>query len=305
MLQCCTRIRSEVAAAARRFGVADPLSAGGGFFARTLERAAAHPECRSNSLQPGALPFEWSFSESEPDALRIEIEPLDPDLGPAERLRWSAAGVAAAVREIYGDARATEFEAAAQQCESRSQLRFGAFVGVSVAQRRSPRFKLYVEERGDGWPARCLAVAAAARATAHFRSVTAAADGIAGRHYFLCRDGLRLRDLESVCDGLGIAHRAAPLILTMAELSGGEFYLPPRSAVLAMRVSPEPELKVEWFSGKLASGRFRRLLEPDHLPSFDGWTRLTGSAPNVLSVKVSRAAGVSLSCYAPGPEEEP
>jgi hypothetical protein len=291
-----------VADASRQYGLPDPLCVHG-VFARALERAAAHPDYRSNALQPGAMPFEWSFSASEPEALRIELEPLDPNLGTVDRLRWSAHGIEAAVRSLYGDARAAQFRAAAQICEWRSTPTFGSFIGVSVSPRRPPRLKLYIEEDGADWPEDCVAAAAAAGATPHFRSVAAGADGIAERHYFLCRDTLRLQHLETLCGRIGIPSRAPALILTMLEFTGGDFYLPPRSAVLAIRGSSEPEVKVECFTDRNATGSVRMLLQPHHRALFDRWTRVTRATPNVISVKVSRASGVTLGCYAPEPEE--
>ena len=56
-------------------------------FRHTFARPASDPAYRTNRLQPGVLPLEWSFSEAGPDALRIEFQPFDPDLAPEERLK--------------------------------------------------------------------------------------------------------------------------------------------------------------------------------------------------------------------------
>src|SRR5262249_49771878 len=121
MLQCSTHTRSKqsasdhlwdrIGAMARELGVVDPMSGElGDLFVHTFSRPAGDVEYRSNRLQPGALPLEWSFSETEPDALRIEIQPFDPTLAGEDRLRRTVKALVPAIEAHHGKDLADRFE---------------------------------------------------------------------------------------------------------------------------------------------------------------------------------------------------
>src|SRR3569832_1420290 len=76
-----THVKHSLAQASRALGVRDPMPYMGSLIERTFYRPDDDVSYADNRLTPGAVPFEPSFSEAEPDTLRFTIEPL----GPVER----------------------------------------------------------------------------------------------------------------------------------------------------------------------------------------------------------------------------
>ena len=304
---------ARVSAAARRFGVADPLlGATRSLFLRTFARRATDPRYLDNQLQPGALPLEWSFSELDPDALRLELQPFDTERTPLDRRRDAAAELSELVRAHYGESRSLRFDSLVGEASANSGegLRYGAFLGFALRPEAPPELKLYVEL---GPHSSCEFGKLPGGATPLFRSVAVGAGGVTERTYTSCRDGLRLLDLESVCAELALAHRFPAVLLTLLELTQSEFQLPPRSVLLAVRRDArDSELKVELVAGSALNpaglvGRIERLLEPSALAPFRRWRHIVQGeavdelAPSVVSVRVSAALPPRLSVYAAEP----
>ena len=283
-------------------------------FQRTFARSVCDPAYRINQLQPGALPLEWSFSEVDPRALRIELQPFDPLLTPEERLRHAVASLLHLVEEHEVTALVSELEAmAAPDHVECSHLTFGAFLGLVHRPDRSPEYKIYIEITPDDKVRLCSHHPRIAGLTPHFRSVAVCAGKIDERTYYLCQDGLRILDLEALCAELGIMHRFPALLVTMLELTGGEFFLPPRSVLVGMRrAGQETELKVELICGSAVNpdglfDRIQRLLQPNTVVPFRRWAaivcpRRPSALPvSVVSVKISVAQSAHLSVYAAEP----
>lgn len=261
------------------------------------------------------MPLEWSFSEVDPNALRIELQPFEPDLAPEERLRSATAELISLVEAHYGKAQAAQFEIVAKcgTTERHSHLEFGAFLGLVLRPYRVPEFKIYVELDPKHQARWCSDLSAITGVVPHFRSVAAGEGAVTERVYFLCRDGLRILDLEALCAVLGMPYRFPALLMRMLELTGGEFYLPPRSVLLGIRwAAPDPELKVELVSGLAInpdglSGRIERLLQPSTVAPFQRWAGIIcpetprALPVSVVSVKVSAKQPVRLSVYATEP----
>jgi hypothetical protein len=307
---------ARVTSAASKLGIADPMrGAIGALFQRTFARAAGDSAYKTNRLQPGALPLEWSFSEVDPDALRIELQPFDPEIGPGERVRSATAELLSLVQAHHGEDQSVQFEMAAKggMTEQYGDLDFGAFLGLVLRPYRTPEFKIYVELGPETRTKWCDVLSSIAGAVPHFRSVTTGACGIAERFYYLCADDFRLLDLETLCATLGMPHRFPGLLATMLDLTEGEFYLPPRSVLLAIRpASQGPELKIELVSGLAMNpdglrGRIERLLQPGALAPFQRWAGIAcpeaaSALPvSVVSVKVSANKAVRLSVYVAEP----
>lgn len=230
-------LRARVTSAALGLGVADPMQGRiCDLFQRTFARPAGDSAYRTNRLQPGALPLEWSFSEVDPGALRIELQPFDPHLAPEERLQHAITALLQLVEGHDSKALASRFESmVAPDLIERSHLTFGAFLGLVHRPGRSPEYKIYIELRPDDEVERCRHRPRIVGVTPHFRSIATGAGTIDERTYYLCQDGLRIFDLEALCAELGISHRFPALLVTILELTGGEFYLPPRSVLLGLR----------------------------------------------------------------------
>src|SRR5688572_12888067 len=75
---------------ARCLGTADPTGDLAEAIDSGFERPLDDETYGDNALQPGALPFEWSFSEAACGALRVDFEPCGP--GTAAIDRQAAAG---------------------------------------------------------------------------------------------------------------------------------------------------------------------------------------------------------------------
>jgi hypothetical protein len=308
-------LRTRLTSAALELGVADPMH-GEMFdvFQRTFARSVCDPAYRTNQLQPGALPLEWSFSEVDPRALRIELQPFDPLLTPEERLRHAVASLLHLVEEHEVMALVSELEAmAAPDPVECSHLTFGAFLGLVHRPDRSPEYKIYIEITPDDQERVCSHLPSIACFTPHFRSIAVGAGKIRERTYYLCQDGLRILDLEALCAELGISHRFPALLVTVLELTGGEFFLPPRSVLLGLRrAGQENELKVELVCGSAVNPdgvfeRIERLLQPNTVVPFSRWAAIVcpkrprALPVTVVSVRISVTQSVHLSVYAAEP----
>ena len=189
-------LSDRIADVARCHGVTVPV----GFdeiLCRTFVRPREDAAYQENCLQPGALPLEWSFSERDSEALRIELQPFDPALAPNERLQRATEVLSAMVAHHYDVSLARKFEAAANivAFKQHSDLAYGAFLGLVLHPRRAPRFKLYLEFDSTNevqWQGLLPTMPDVAP---HFRSVMVGAGMLAERYYFLCQNGLRLIDL--------------------------------------------------------------------------------------------------------------
>ena len=71
-------VKQSLRQASQALGVRDPLPIVGAMIDRTFHRPDDDVAYAENRLTPGAVPFEPSFSEAEPDTLRFNIEPLGP-----------------------------------------------------------------------------------------------------------------------------------------------------------------------------------------------------------------------------------
>lgn len=308
-------LRFRVEAIARELDAVDLLQGElGNLFDRTFARPATDAEYRSNRLQPGALPLEWSFSEAESDALRIELQPFDPTLAGEERLRRTVKALVPVIEAHHGKDLADRFKLAVQSASAAgSKLNFGAFVGFVQRPNGDHEFKIYVECDPEDPALLSNELSNIAGIAPHFLSVAVSAGTISKRIYYICRDGLRALDLEAVCAVLGMLHRFPALLMTMLELTDGKFHLPPNSVLLGVRRhGKESELKVELVCGMAMSpdgviDRIERLLQPRSVAPFRRWVAMIcpekcGALPvRVVSVKASTMQPVRLSVYVAEP----
>jgi len=329
MLQCSTptqcdppafaNIYPRVTRAAHRLGVADPLTGAiGELFQSTFTRPARDPAYRTNQLQPGALPLEWSFSEGEPDALRIELQPFDPEMRSQDRLQYAIEELFSLVTLYYGKELATQFEKTVTRgvIAPLERMNFGAFLGLVLKPNVVPKLKIYVEvdpeSRSGSWDV----VSSLTGVVPHFRSVAIGEFGIAERFYYLCTEVFRLLDLEALCNALGMPHHFPRLLMTLLDLTEGEFYLLPRSVLVGIRTGLQgPELKIELVSTLAMSPdglkeRIERRLRPDSIKPFRRWSRVVcPRSPSALpismvSVKISANKPARLNLYVAEPWSE-
>src|SRR3954447_17585265 len=95
-------VKDRVQRAAQALGAADPLPYVGDLIERSFPHPAGDAKYAANALTPGAVPFEPSFSEREPDALRFTLEPLGPGPSPLARREESTHEMRRLVGPVFG-----------------------------------------------------------------------------------------------------------------------------------------------------------------------------------------------------------
>jgi hypothetical protein len=112
-----------------------------------------------------------------------------------------------------------------------------------------------------------------------------------------------------VCAALGLSHRFPSLLMTILELTEGEFHLSPSSVLLGIRrYGQDAELKVELVCGTAMRTdglicRLERVFQPDMIPLFRRWRAMicpdeVTLPVRVVSIKTSTVQSERLSVYA-------
>jgi hypothetical protein len=231
-----------------------------------------------NTLLPGYLPVECSFSQQAPGALRVDVEVVDP--------------VAAARRLV-----APGFDAGTQT---------GDFVGVVIDTTGLVEVKLY-QRGGEADP---LLTGLPVRP--HMVSHVAGRHPVAERVYHHCIGPLPLRSLVPLLGATGNQDTTPAFLAAVAELTG-TMVLPPDGAMVALRpVAGGVEVKLEVLAAACplataeVAGRIRGLLGavPVAAAAYDTWAAaVTGGFAAVLpatvvSVRIAPGTRPSLTVYA-------
>jgi hypothetical protein len=203
--------------------------------------APGDPRYATNPLAPGALPLELSWSAAAPDALRVEVAPghdadnalvgLATALGATEAL---AESVAAWAPHTVG-------------------LAFGGAVLDAAGLREVKRYEHLRPEGMLPAPFDRL-LSAVPGLVPHLVSHSVGPRGPAVRVYSVAARGLRLLDLLPLLEMCGLGGRAAAFLAGALDLAGGQFRLPPRSALVGLRPlqgGSAVEPKLEFFASTL------------------------------------------------------
>jgi hypothetical protein len=239
-------VKRRLAVASRRLGTHDPVESIGGLLDRTFDLSLGDPRYGNNSLLPGSLPLEYSFSELSGGALRLDLEPLGPQASPAARQQEASREMRQLVQRYYGRPALHWFD---QQSEpwrgSRiaGSARFGAFFGAAYDDSGLQEGKVYYElgPAGlDGLPPNLQHAASVAMACLPglqpiFTSIACGRTQGAQRLYFYHRGDLRLLDLEPMMNRLGIGDKLPGLLTAVGLILGGRFTLPEGSVVIGLR----------------------------------------------------------------------
>jgi hypothetical protein len=306
--------RSDVAtvgdwlgAVARRLGTADPSVHLGDVLEATFPRPLADPTYRRNALVPGGWPLEVSFSEGQPDRLRIDLQPADVECPPVIRRDLA---LAVARRHAGPDYR--------ERCETwlpyTTTDRFGAFLAAGFGPDGLTAVKTYLEfDRAiapDTLPGSLGA--AAALVAEHVPDVVphlvaVSSDGTE-RLYLACPGGLRILALDGLLARFGVRHRMPGLAASVATLTGGRLLLPEDAALIAIGLPAHGlALKVELLPDALAGteattlAAIERLLldRPPSLAAFRRWRHAVGAAvvTGVVSVRLTGDEAPRLNVY--------
>jgi hypothetical protein len=252
------RVARTLRSAAASLGTADPFEPSRDLFMRTFQYPAGDPRYRDNALLPMAVPFEPSFSETQPNKLRFTIEPLPPEAGSVDRRDASTHEMRRLIGNFMGRDALRWFDQASEPFRgfaSGGKLDYGAFFGSSYDRDGLYTSKVYYELPGgtgriDNLPASLHRIVQAALQLVPglrplFTTLAAQRDMGGQRLTFACTEPLNLADLQPVLDALGLGHRLPGIMQMIGLVLGGRFELPAHSALLAFGDSPQgPDLEI-------------------------------------------------------------
>jgi hypothetical protein len=239
-------VKKRLQVAARRLGAHNPVESLNGLLERTFDLPLGDPRYGNNSLIPGSLPLEYSFSELTGNALRLDFEPLGPQASAAARQQEASREMRSLVQRHYGRPALHWFD---QQSEpwrgSRisGSARFGAFFGAAFDEAGLQEGKVYYELGPGGIDdlppnlqyASRVAMACLPCLQPIFTSIACGRAQGAQRIYFYHRGDLRLLDLEPMMNRLGIGDKLPSLLTAVGLILGGRFTLPEGSVVIGLR----------------------------------------------------------------------
>jgi hypothetical protein len=317
-------VKQSLAQASRALGVRDPLPIVGPLIERTFYRPDDDVAYADNQLTPGAVPFEPSFSESEPDTLRFTIEPLGPGASPVARRDEATREMRRLISPFFGRDALHWFDARSEEWRGFGGLgwmNYGAWFGSAFDEDGLFAAKIYYELV----PAQIDALAPRlARLTRMvmtemptlspiFTSIGCRKDAASQRVTFLHKGPLALTALGPLMNRLGIGHQLPSLMRVVGVALGGRFELPNGGVLIGMRDTPEGvEMKLEILLAAVPDlpARFLDLLRlglaerPRQVAALERWLSAFGVDDaseqghfSVLSVRVTPTSPARISLY--------
>jgi hypothetical protein len=253
------RVKRCLVTAARSLGTADPFTPSRDLFMRTFQYPGDDPRYRQNALMPMSIPFEPSFSEQQPGTVRFTIEPLPPEAGAIDRRDESTREMRRLIRSFIGQDALYWFDKASEPFRGfgrgGGKLDYGAFFGSSFDRNGLYASKVYYElprhaGRIDNLPFSLARIVEAALQFVPglvplFTTLAAQRDTGGQRLTFACTEPLRLAELQTVLDALGLGHRLPGIMQTLGLVLGGRFDLPAHGALLAFGEGPNgPDFEI-------------------------------------------------------------
>jgi hypothetical protein len=292
--------------------VGDPPPQVESLLRETFARRCGDVDYRRNRLLPGRLPLELSFMESEPDALRLDLEPFGPMVGPLDRRARALGWLLDLIACVHGAARAREVEDRAARWSVPDQSwrpAFGAFLGLTFDAGGLAEGKIYFEidpgraAEYPGWDADLAALSGKIEgAEPYFVSLAAGRRPAIERLYLACRRDVSVLALNGMLQAAALGAAAPAFAVAALAVTGGSFVIPAHCAIVGLRrVAGGIEIKLDVMAppsapgSEAAIGRLRRALavRPDRLAALDRWlaaVALGNGAPSaavtLLSVRV-------------------
>lgn len=317
-------VKHSLTRAASALRVRDPLP----LMNDLLERSFALPENDTsyarNALTPGAVPYEPSFSEQEPNVLRFTIEPLGPHVSPATRRDEATREMRRLIRPHFGPDALRWFDARSEEWRGMQGLgwmSYGAWFGSAFDEDGLYATKIYYELLPGQIDALAPNLARMTRLAMEimpslmpvFTSIGCRREAASQRVTFLHRGKLALSSLGPLMNHLGIGHQLPSLMRVVAVALGGRFEIPDGGVLVGLRNIPEgAELKLEILLGSIADlpGKFLDLLKlglaerPRQLAALERWLGAFGVEGiaseghfSVLSVRVTPKSQARISLY--------
>lgn len=319
-----THVKQSLAMASRALGVKSPLP----YVTPLIDRSFSRPEddlaYGDNSLTPGAVPFEPSFSESEPDTLRFTIEPLGPGASPLARRDEATREMRRLIAPIFGHDALRWFDSRSEEWRGMSGLgwmRYGAWFGSAFDEDGLYSTKIYYELLPSQVQALApglarltqLAMAEMPGLMPIFTSIGCKRDTGSQRVTFMHRGPLAVSALGPLMNRLGIGHQLPSLMRAVGVALGGRFEVAAGGVLVGLRETPEGvELKLEILLAAIPDlpARFVDLLRlglaerPRQLAALERWLEAFGVEDagqqghfSVLSVRVTPQSPARISLY--------
>lgn len=317
-------VEAKLQRAAQSLGVRDPVPMMQSLIERTFERPDDDAAYADNALTPGAVPFEPSFSEAEPNLLRFTIEPLGPGASPVSRRDEATREMRRLVGPQFGNDALRWFDARSEEWRGFGGLgwmQYGAWFGSAFDEDGLYAAKIYYELMPSQIEALSPGLARLTRQVMDempslvpiFTSIGCKRDAGSQRVTFLHRGPLAVAALGPLMNRLGIGHQLPGLMRVVGVALGGRFELPAGGVLIGLRDTGEGvELKLEVLLASLPDlpARFLDLLRlglaerPSQIAALDRWLGAFGVAEanepgqfSVLSVRVTPKSSARISLY--------
>lgn len=317
-------VKQSLAQASRALGVRDPLPIMGPLIERTFYRPDDDVAYAHNQLTPGAVPFEPSFSETEPDTLRFTIEPLGPGASPVARRDEATREMRRLISPFFGRDALHWFDARSEEWRGFGGLgwmNYGAWFGSAFDEDGLFAAKIYYELAPSQIDALAPRLARLTRMVMTemptlspiFTSIGCKKDAASQRVTFLHKGPLALTALGPLMNRLGIGHQLPSLMRVVGVALGGRFELPNGGVLVGMRDTPEGvEMKLEILLAAVPDlpARFLDLLRlglaerPRQVAALERWLSAFGVDDaseqghfSVLSVRVTPSSPARISLY--------
>lgn len=310
--------------AAQKLGTVDPVPAVKPLLDRTFALPDGDRQYAANALAPGAVPFEPSYSELQPNVLRFTVEPLPPGASGVDRRDEATREMRRLVAPVFGQEALRWFDARSEEWRglgSGARLNYGAFFGTAYDRDGLYASKVYYETLPNQLEALPYSLFGLASTTLRalpnlvplFTSIACQRATGSQRITFVHRGALRLVDLAPLLGEIGLGQQLSGIMQIVGLALGGRFELPDQSVLLALGQAPDgPEFELYVLLGMIPDlpPNFLDLLtlglaeRPRELNALARW--LQAFTPesedwpgrfSVLSVRVTATARPRISLY--------
>ncbi|MDX2301026.1 MAG: hypothetical protein NW204_14990 [Xanthomonadaceae bacterium] len=317
-------VRRSLRSASQALGTSDPLPYVDGLIERTFYGPDDDVGYAQNALTPGAVPYEPSFSETEPDTLRFTIEPLGPHAPPVARRDEATREMRRLIAPLFGRDALRWFDSRSEEWRGfggLSWMNYGAWFGSAFDEDGLYAAKIYYELLPSQIESLAPGLARLTRQVMTempslmpiFTSIGCKRETGSQRVTFLHRGPLAITALGPLMNRLGIGHQLPSLMRIVGVALGGRFELPPGGVLLGIRETPEgAELKLEILLAAIPDlpARFLDLLKlglaerPRQLAALSRWLDAFGMQEaneqghfSVLSIRVTPNSPARISLY--------
>ncbi len=317
-------VKHSLNSASRVLGVKSPLNYVNSLIDRSFSLPDNDLSYADNSLTPGAVPYEPSFSETEPNILRFTIQPLGPGAPPIARRDDATREMRRMIAPSFGKDALHWFDSRSEEWRGTNGLgwmSYGAWFGSAFDEDGLYATKIYYELLPSQIDNLSPELANTSRLVMSqmpslypiFTSIGCKRDLGSQRITFMQRGPLNVSSLGPMMNRLGIGHQLPSLMRVVGLALGGRFDLPQGGALIGLRHTPVGiEMKLEILLGSLPDmpSRFLQLLRlglaerPRQLNAMDRWLAAFGIEDaneqghfSVLSIRVTPRDQAKISLY--------